>query len=66
MSDRNITNNDAPQDGRAATAGSLEPTDAPLGRGWTRSRGWLFGAYTFLFVWGLAFLVLFFTDRLPV
>jgi hypothetical protein len=30
------------------------------------SRAWLLGAYTFLLVWGLAFLVLFFTNRLPV
>ena len=33
-----------------------------------KSRGrkaWLFGAYTFLFLWGLAYLVLLFTNRLP-
>jgi hypothetical protein len=29
------------------------------------SKAWLFGAYTFLIVWGMAYLVLFFTDRLP-
>jgi hypothetical protein len=29
------------------------------------SRAWLYGAYTFLIVWGMAYLVLFFTDRLP-
>lgn len=29
------------------------------------SKAWLFGAYTFLILWGMAFLVLFFTDRLP-
>lgn len=29
------------------------------------SRAWLFGAYTFLFIWGMAYLVLYFTDRLP-
>ncbi len=29
------------------------------------SRAWLFGAYTFLILWGMAYLVLFFTDRLP-
>ncbi len=27
---------------------------------------WLFGAYTFLIVWGMAVLVLLFTDRLPL
>lgn len=32
----------------------------------SRWRGWLFGAYTFLFLWSLAFLFLFFTNRLPV
>ncbi len=30
------------------------------------SKAWIFGAYTFLFLWGLAYLVLFFTDRLPI
>ncbi len=30
------------------------------------SRIWLFGAYTFLLAWSAAFLVLFFTNRLPV
>jgi hypothetical protein len=29
------------------------------------SKAWLFGAYTFLVVWGMTYLVLFFTDRLP-
>lgn len=29
------------------------------------SRIWLFGAYTLLVGWGLTYLVLFFTDRLP-
>ncbi len=29
------------------------------------SKAWLFGAYTFLILWGMAYLVLFFTDRLP-
>jgi hypothetical protein len=29
-------------------------------------RGWLFGAYTFLLLWGVAYLVLFFTNRLPI
>jgi len=28
-------------------------------------KAWLFGAYTFLFLWGLAYLVLLFTNRLP-
>ncbi|UCC47552.1 MAG: hypothetical protein JSV41_08600 [Gemmatimonadota bacterium] len=31
-----------------------------------RSRAWLLGAYTFLIAWGVAYLILFFTDRLPV
>jgi hypothetical protein len=30
------------------------------------SKAWLFGAYTFLVVWGVAYLVLFFTGRLPI
>ncbi len=30
------------------------------------SRAWLFGAYTFLVVWGAAYLVLLFTNRLPI
>lgn len=30
-----------------------------------RARAFLLGAYTFLFVWAMAYLVLFFTDRLP-
>jgi hypothetical protein len=34
--------------------------EKPKGR-----KGWLFGAYTFLFLWGLAYLVLLFTNRLP-
>lgn len=34
--------------------------EKPRGR-----KGWLFGAYTFLLLWGLAFLVLLFTNRLP-
>ena len=29
------------------------------------ARAMLFGAYTFLVLWGMAYLVLFFTDRLP-
>lgn len=29
------------------------------------SKAWLFGAYTFLLLWGVAYLVLFFTNRLP-
>jgi hypothetical protein len=29
-------------------------------------KAWLFGAYTFLILWGMAYLVLFFTDRLPI
>jgi hypothetical protein len=29
------------------------------------SRAWLFGAYTFLLLWGIAYLVLLFTNRLP-
>jgi hypothetical protein len=29
------------------------------------SKAWLYGAYTFLVLWGMAYLVLFFTDRLP-
>jgi len=31
-----------------------------------RRKGWLFGAYTFLLLWGVAYLVLFFTNRLPI
>lgn len=34
--------------------------EKPRGR-----KGWLLGAYTFLLLWGLAFLVLLFTNRLP-
>jgi hypothetical protein len=34
--------------------------EKPRGR-----KGWLFGAYTFLLLWGLAYLVLLFTNRLP-
>lgn len=30
------------------------------------SRALLLGAYTFLILWGVAYLVLFFTDRLPI
>jgi len=30
------------------------------------SRAWLLGAYTFLLLWGTTFLVLYFTDRLPI
>ncbi len=41
-------------DGRGARAGRR------------RSFMWLFGAYTFLVAWSAAFLVLFFTDRLPI
>ncbi len=37
-----------------------------VGEGRRGSRMWLFGAYTFLVVWSAAFLVLFFTNRLPV
>lgn len=29
-------------------------------------KGWIFGAYTFLLLWGVAYLVLFFTNRLPI
>jgi hypothetical protein len=32
----------------------------------TASRAWLVGAYAFLVVWGVAYLVLYFTDRLPL
>jgi hypothetical protein len=45
----------APQVSRAI------PPDTPR-KGY---RAWLFGAYTFLVVWGTAYLVLLFTDRLP-
>ena len=34
--------------------------EKPRGR-----KAWLFGAYTFLLLWGLAYLVLLFTNRLP-
>jgi len=30
------------------------------------AKAWLLGAYTFLILWGMAYLVLFFTDRLPI
>lgn len=29
------------------------------------AKAWLFGAYTLLTLWGLAYLLLYFTDRLP-
>lgn len=33
--------------------------------GATASRKWIFGAYALLFLWGAAYLLLFFADRLP-
>ncbi len=44
-------------------ARQAEVAAAEDGRG---SRAWLWGAYTFLFLWGMTYLVLFFTDRLPI
>ncbi|MEE9155104.1 MAG: hypothetical protein V3U38_00545 [Gemmatimonadota bacterium] len=47
----------------------MEPTqEGPAAVESTSMRGsrvWLLGAYTFLTLWGMAYLVLFFTDRLP-
>ncbi len=39
---------------------------APAKRQRKGAKALLFGAYTFLIVWGMAYLVLFFTDRLPI
>ena len=48
---------------------AVEPTqEGPAAVESTSMRGsrvWLLGAYTFLTLWGMAYLVLFFTDRLP-
>ena len=41
-----------------AVSSATEPASAG-------GRNWLFGAYAFLVLWGVAYLVLFFTDRLP-
>lgn len=43
----------------------LPHAETPANRRSGRARALLLGAYTFLFVWGMAYLVLFFTDRLP-
>lgn len=46
---------------RVPTSRRVESAESRSG-----SRAWLFGAYTFLVLWGMAFLVLYFTDRLPL
>ncbi len=52
------------RDTRSGSASSdLQPEGAEH-RG-SGGRKWVFGAYTLLLVWGVAYLVLFFTDRLP-
>lgn len=64
MSESKTTNDFVVQDTEA-----LELNTVEAGASSTKRRGskaWLFGAYTFLFVWGMAFLVLYFTDRLPL
>lgn len=46
-----------------------EPGAAPVSgepeTGTPTSRKWIFGAYALLFLWGAAYLLLFFADRLP-
>ena len=64
MSESNLANDIVVQDTEAL---ELSPVEAGAGSAKRRgSKAWLFGAYTFLFVWGMAFLVLYFTDRLPL
>ena len=57
MSNRKLEQNNSPDRVTRAVAMS----QARKGR-----KGWIFGAYTFLLLWGVAYLVLFFTNRLPI
>ena len=59
MKTRNIPNPKEIEDSAAVEA--IAAVEESAGS----SRVWLVGAYTLLVAWGLAFLVLFFTDRLP-
>jgi hypothetical protein len=64
MNESKLVNDLVAQDPEAL---ELNPVEAGTGSAKRRgSKAWLFGAYTFLFVWGMAFLVLYFTDRLPL
>ena len=60
MKTRHLANKNEVQE---SPAGEAVAAVGELGR---RPRVWLFGAYTLLFLWGATYLVLFFTDRLPI
>lgn len=65
MKERKLSNQHSPEDKspeRAPGDAAVLAADQPR-RG---ARAWLFGAYAFLFVWGVAYLVLLFTNRLPI
>ncbi len=56
MKERNLLNQPEPKAEGVAAIGTERKG----------SKAWLWGAYTFLILWGMAYLVLFFTDRLPI
>lgn len=66
MTDRNLTNRTSVADDDGGPAKTPSEAGAQMFEAeGSSARAWLYGAYTFLILWGMAYLVLFFTDRLP-
>ncbi|KPK83254.1 MAG: hypothetical protein AMS25_00545 [Gemmatimonas sp. SM23_52] len=66
MLERRITNQIMLEDANTPDLAPVEGKPAGIEARSRGSRALLLGAYTFLILWGVAYLVLFFTDRLPV
>ena len=66
MLERNLSNEKGRFDGSGASLAPQVSVAIPPAAPRKGHKAWLFGAYTFLVVWGMAYLVLLFTDRLPV
>jgi hypothetical protein len=61
-----MTNQIMLEDANTADLAPVEGKPAGIEARAKGSRALLVAAYTFLILWGVAYLVLFFTDRLPV
>lgn len=65
MLERKIADRIAREEAKTLELTGVEAGSAGVPGKRGRSRVWLLGAYTFLIAWGVAYLVLYFTDRLP-
>jgi len=66
MIERRLSNQKKSKDSKSPDRAPHDVTAVALAEPRKGKKAWLFGAYTFLFVWGVAYLVLFFTNRLPI